>query len=666
MRSLLLLALLPLPSAALAQDPQDPPATEDPAPQPANTPPALRGGPSAERGNGDVVAAADDAFGRRIGIEEVGLYSEGEVRGFDLQAAGNYRIEDHYFARTSGLFVAMNAGTLIRVGANGLRTDFAAPSGVVQYDLPSAASPASLSVEAGWWGFSGPALVASYGLESADGRFNLGGGVQYNPWQVYTDGTNGTYYAGGATPRWRPSPGVEIAAVVAKSWFRRGTDTAFAVAPGQVPPRVRRWTERSQGWMEPVSNGTLTGLFGHGDIAGWRVSGSLFYSDAEEDIGYFNLLRMTGNGREAENSFLVTPDELSRAISGELKAERSFTTGTVTHRIVLMGRRRDSLALTHPGAGQTLGMVADVDDMRSFVAMPMAFGDERGRDTVHQWAAGLGYRLSIGSAIELRADAQKVRYTKQVRPIGAGATRETSNPWLYSAALAAGLSPQLTLFASYARGLEEAGVAPGNARNRGDVLPATIARQAELGAKYQIPGGPSLIAGLFDIAKPTPGLRADGVYGFVGEVRHRGVELSVAGPLTPRLSAVLGATFLDARISGELVDRGTIGPRPIGRPDIVALANLTWQVPGAEGLALDGGVSFRGERAANRENSRELAAYATLQAGVRQRFEVEGTPVTVRARVANILNQFAWNAGGSGLFFTNGPRTATLTVTGEF
>src|SRR5687767_9197476 len=89
---------------------------------------------------GDVVRAADDAFGRRVGVEDVGLYSEAEVRGFDLQSAGNYRIEDHYFVRATGLPLTLIDGTAIRVGANGLRTDFAAPSGVVQYDLPDAAA----------------------------------------------------------------------------------------------------------------------------------------------------------------------------------------------------------------------------------------------------------------------------------------------------------------------------------------------------------------------------------------------------------------------------------------------------------------------------------------------------------------------------------------------
>ena len=46
------------------------------------------------------VRSAADAFGERVGIEQIGLYSEGQVRGFDLNASGAYRIEDAYFSRS--------------------------------------------------------------------------------------------------------------------------------------------------------------------------------------------------------------------------------------------------------------------------------------------------------------------------------------------------------------------------------------------------------------------------------------------------------------------------------------------------------------------------------------------------------------------------------------
>src|SRR4051812_3183385 len=57
--------------------------------------------PAAAQDN--AVASAADAFGERAGIEQSGLYSESQVRGFDLNDSGAYRIDDAYFSRGGAL-----------------------------------------------------------------------------------------------------------------------------------------------------------------------------------------------------------------------------------------------------------------------------------------------------------------------------------------------------------------------------------------------------------------------------------------------------------------------------------------------------------------------------------------------------------------------------------
>ena len=87
--------------------------------------------PAAAQDN--ALRAAADAFGERQGIEQVGLYNEGQVRGFDLNNSGAYRIEDSYFARAAGLNDPVLAGVAVRVGVNAARLAYPAPSGVVNY-----------------------------------------------------------------------------------------------------------------------------------------------------------------------------------------------------------------------------------------------------------------------------------------------------------------------------------------------------------------------------------------------------------------------------------------------------------------------------------------------------------------------------------------------------
>ena len=509
-------------------------------------------------------------------------------------------------------------------------------------------------------------LFTRFGLANDTGTLGVAGGVIVQAKQDYTDGTGGDFFGAGLVPRWSPAPGVRLTAIYSRSWFERGGDTVFATADGLPPPRVRRDVERSQPWMEQRTETTQAGLIADVEPGGgWKFGASGFVSDVDDQRTYFNLVRFPGGGAPAEELATAFRGERFRSFSAEATAAKSFATGALQHRVIAMVRRRDSLSRTGPGMALPVVLYPDVDDP-VVVPKPVAIVDpRRKRDTVAQWAAGIGYRLSIGDRAELRADVQRAEYGKEVRALDGSTTRETTRPWLYSGALTVALTRQLTGFASYARGLEEAGVAPGNAVNRGAVLPAAISRQAELGVKYAIPGGPTLIAGLFDLAKPLPGMNASGLYEFVGEVRHRGAEFSLAGPITGRLSAVLGATYLSARITGELVDAGVIGPHPIGRPEVIALANLTWRVPGVEGLAIDGGVNVRGERYANRANSATLPGYAVFQAGLRQRFAIEGQPVTLRARVTNLFDKFVWLPNNAGLFNTNNTRTLTLTLTGE-
>ena len=50
----------------------------------------------------------------------------------------------------------------------------------------------------------------------------------------------------------------------------------------------------------------------------------------------------------------------------------------------------------------------------------------------------------------------------------------------------------------------------------------------------------------------------------MGSSSNREGEVSLTGTVRPGLAVVLGNVLIDSRISGELVDEGRIGPRPVG------------------------------------------------------------------------------------------------------
>ena len=121
------------------------------------------------------VSSAADAFGERAGIEQSGLYTESQVRGFDLNDSGAYRIDDAYFSRAQGLDDTVLAGVSVRVGVNAARLPYPAPSGVVNYRLREAGPSNELRLGVGLRDFGTRVLQGDVSVRA--GRFSLAGGL---------------------------------------------------------------------------------------------------------------------------------------------------------------------------------------------------------------------------------------------------------------------------------------------------------------------------------------------------------------------------------------------------------------------------------------------------------------------------------------------------------
>src|SRR5579863_4538993 len=89
----------------------------------------------AQHASDDPVASANDGFGLTLGLESIGLYGPGFVRGFNPQTAGNVRIDGLYFDQQGSLSNRVVEGSTIRVGVSEIGYAFPAPTGIVDYEL---------------------------------------------------------------------------------------------------------------------------------------------------------------------------------------------------------------------------------------------------------------------------------------------------------------------------------------------------------------------------------------------------------------------------------------------------------------------------------------------------------------------------------------------------
>ena len=142
--------------------------------------------------------------------------------------------------------------------------------------------------------------------------------------------------------------------------------------------------------------------------------------------------------------------------------------------------------------------------------------------------------------------------------------------------------------------------------------------------------------------------------------------MSLAGQITRRLTVVWGTTWIDQKVSGELVDDGAIGEKPIGAFKLRNLANLNWQLPWHEKLTLTARFESTSARNANAANTLAIPARWVASLGGRYRTTICDVPVLIRGQVDNLFDRFGWGVTGSGFFIPNAPRRFSLTVAADF
>jgi iron complex outermembrane receptor protein len=610
--------------------------------------------------NTSVVSHAEDAFGERIGTEQLGLYSESQVRSFSLQSAGNYRIDGHYFVRAAQLPDSVLDGVSIHVGSSALRTDFPAPSGVVGLRMKTAPrGTAGVSLETGLRRYETPFVQVDAWHADDENGLSVAGGVYASNDSRYSDGTRGDEYSAGLVPRWRIG---NFTLTGLAGWSRRSYngDYKFVSDTDALPPRLRGDDLFGPPWARYSTTTHNVGVAAdYLSSDGWHFRGSTFLSGYDEPAADFTVLETDAMLRARARTSLIR-DQESQSLSSELFAARRFEFRNALHRIYGAVRHRKSDSLSTSGQTFESGFI----DLRrpSYDAPPALDDGVAHRDTtVEQVTAALGWELNAADRLQIRFGTQRSNYRKTVASSGALHSTEDT-PWLYDAAMIVPLRRNWLVYASYTRGLEEQGVAPRNAVNRNEVLPVVEAEQFELGFKGRLPGDMSLVAAAFQISKPTAAFDEVGRFGVIGEVRHRGAEMSLTGRVAENLSLAAGVMALKPELSGPLVTIGRISSRPVGIQKVAAQVTSDYDLKSVPGLSVDVQVNYAGDRLATFDATLRTPARTTLNLGARYRFKLRALSAVLRLRIQNATDVHDWSADSSGLLSREQARSYMLSL----
>jgi iron complex outermembrane receptor protein len=607
----------------------------------------------------NAVKSAADAFGERVGTEQSGLYSETQVRGFDLNDSGAYRIDEAYFNRAAALNDPVLAGVGVRVGVNAVRLEYPAPSGVVNYRLRGAGAANELRVGLGFRDFGTRVLQGDGSYR--DGDFSFAGGVVWRPSWRLAQGNEGRGLDVGGVGAWRLSPDQRLR--VFATIYKRHYDGDFAIIPSEaaVPLSSRPLHQYSPGWAYTEALSTNVGALYDARIGGFTIDAAAFRSIFDIEQADYTLISADSAGFASAATYRY-PDRKKLSDSAEVRVGRRFDAGGLSHLATASLRGgRTTVELTSLFA-IPLDSFNLRDDGRA-VGMEQPWSGTRGTDIVEQITASAGYGLAWGERLQLRFALHRTRYDKEVLSIAGVRTDGVSETSLYNASAVVGLTDRTALFASWVTGLEESGVAPPSSINRDEVLAPVEARQLELGVRHSITPGLTLIGAIFDVSKPTNGFRADHSFGLVGDVRHRGIEASISGKLGEKTSLVIGAVAFESEVSGPLVTAGVVGARAAGLSHRVVNANIDRQL--GRGWSVDVGLNHSGERWADTANTFKTPAVTTVGIGARNRFDLAGHPAEFRVLGSNLTGVEGYSASRSGVLSPISPRTvrALLSIT---
>ena len=606
----------------------------------------------AQRTDNNAVTASGDAFGKSVGDEQIGIYNQGNVRGFSPSDAGNLRIEGLYFDQQGGLTDRLINGSTIHVGISAQGYPFPAPTGIADYELRRPGKKRLLSIGLNYGPFGGKSAEFDVQLPLDGDRLGIAGGAG-----IYRE-TNGNYSTGeflslAVLGRYKPREGIEIIPFVSRIQVRdEEAQTLIFTSGAFLPPRIPRDRFLGQPWADFAANITASGIVARADPLGFDVRLGAFRSVFASIEDHADLQFGVGrDGKATSRQIVVDAGNRFASTSGELRVAKIIKDGPRRHTLIVSakGRQQDRRF----GGDAIVDLGPSQIGVQDFRPEPTSVIGSKTNERVTQKTIGIGYQGRWAKIGELSLGMQKTDYRK-------GGT--AAKPVLLSANVAAYVTNHIAIYGGYARGLEEAPVAPFEALNRNQAPAAIQTVQKEAGVRWNISKGVTAVIGVFDIAKPYFNLDSSKNFRQLAQQRNRGVEFSLAGQIAPGFSIVVGNVFNEQTVTGEAVTLGLIGRKPVGAFVRHTTINLDYKLAKIPALSFSANIEATSDRTANDANTVIIPARAVLNLGARYKFKLGDAPAQFKVNVGNVLNTFGWNVGGSGFFTPNGKRRISMSL----
>lgn len=409
----------------------------------------------------------------------------------------------------------------------------------------------------------------------------------------------------------------------------------------------------------------------------WTLYAAIGGKYTRENGVYSSLYVSSLDGTAQVGRLYAPRDEESRAALGGLRG--TFDTGPVTHKVNfgLNGNWREwrsanestSVANRLPGnlydpfpspvpRATINGDIHHPRKTGSAIARSAAISDTLGFfDDRVLFTAGIRRQQIVTNAWNAASGARTSAYDQSI------------NTPVYGLVLKP--TEYLSFYANRIEGLAPGATAPNTATNGGEMFAPYRSKQIEAGLKLDWQTfGASL--GVFRIEQPQL-VTVNNIASVDAEQRNRGIEFSVFGEPLPGLRLLAGGTWVDTELRGTVAtinNRQVIGAndgnRAVGVPEFQYNLSADWDVPGVQGLSVNGLMLRTGGQYYDSANDLGIPAWTRFDLGARYSFKLDERDIILRAGLENVANKDYWESANGSYLTQGAPRTLKVSATVDF
>ena len=619
----------------------------------------------------------------------IGYYENFVVRGFSLNAASSYKINNRTITGEQNVGLENKQQVELLKGLSGLQSGVSEPGGVVNYVTKRAADVRSVTVSTDDRG-SGYLAADVGGWFGSEQQFGLRANVAHEDIHTYVEHANGQRDFVSLAFDWHISPDALLQLDVEYQTKEQRSVPGYQLLGGTELPHHASPKKllAHQSGTKPVTIDALNlnGNFEYRFSDNWKGSLSASRSKVVIDdyssfawgcYGSTSCTSTVPNYFSPEGNYDIydfrSPDDTRRNDEVQAALSGSFETGPIGHELTVGTSAFRRVVDQRELINEMIGSGNIDGESEFFTRYDGAVKDSYRRLDSRQYGVFFNDRISFNEQWQTVIGGREVRLDERTFDDEGDTSRHTQRyAFLPQVALIYKPVQNLSLYTRYSKGLSLGGTAPWYATNESEILAPTVSRQLEAGIKYDW-RRMSLSATLFQIRQAyqyaQPNDAAEFTFVQQGEQKNTGLELSANGWATERLQVSASVAAIRSRVTGS----GTPayeGHQTINVPTLRASLYGDYALPWVDGLALLGGVQYSGKKYASQYGEVQAPAYAIFNIGSRYSTRIEGYDTVFRLTVDNLFDKRYWrDVGeymGDNYLFQGAPLTARLSASINF